>query len=212
MKVHAILLIGPTGVGKTPFGEYLEKHGLDGRRCFHFDFGHQLRSIARQSSPPEGFDRGEHAFIKDVLEKGVLLENEHFPIAEKIIDIFLQDRGFGEKDILVLNGLPRHADQARDVDKKVETGAVVVLDCEAKDIFRRIRKNAGGDRSERTDDGIEMVSRKLNIFRERTAPLIRHYSEAGRRVFKVKVTSSSTARDVYSEFISLKELQPLTHR
>ncbi len=203
MNVHAMLLIGPTGVGKTPFGGYLEKRGFDGRRCFHFDFGHQLRAIAGHETAPDGFSRKEHSFIKDVLEKGALLENEHFHIAEKIIDVFLRDRDFSGTDILVLNGLPRHTDQARDMDRKVKTEAVIVLDCEAEDVFRRIGENTGGDRSGRTDDKIEMVRRKLDIFHERTAPLIGHYAAAGSDVCRVRVTASSTVEDVYSDFISM---------
>ncbi|MGE5300188.1 MAG: nucleoside monophosphate kinase [Acidobacteriota bacterium] len=203
MNVRAMLLIGPTGVGKTPFGGYLETRGLGEGRCLHFDFGHQLRAIAGHRTPPDGFSREEHSFIRDVLEKGLLLENEHFHIAEKIIEIFLRDRDFSDTDILVLNGLPRHADQARDMDKKVKTEAVIVLDCEAEEVFRRIGENTGGDRSGRTDDNIEMVSRKLDLFRERTAPLIGHYAAAGCDVFRVKVTASSTVEDVYSDFISM---------
>jgi adenylate kinase len=205
VNIEAILLIGPTGVGKTPFGECLEKRGLGGRRCHHFDFGYQLRSIAAGSAPPAGFSQGEHSFVRAVLEEGLLLENEHFPIAEKIIDKFLQESCFGAGDMLVLNGLPRHPGQARDVDRKVRVMAVVVLECEAENIFRRIKENVGGDRSEREDDSVEMVRKKLNLFRERTAPLIEHYSTAGRRVLKVKVGSSSTAEDTYSQFLSLAE-------
>ena len=203
MNVRAMLLIGPTGVGKTPFGGYLEKRGLGGNRCLHFDFGHQLRAIAGHGKPPDGFSREEHFFIRDVLEKGLLLENEHFHIAEKIIDMFLRDRNFSGKDILVLNGLPRHTDQARDMARKAKTEAVIVLDCEAEDVFRRIGENTGGDRSGRADDNIEMVRRKLNIFHKRTAPLIEHYAAAGCDVFRVKVTASSTVEDVYSDFISM---------
>ncbi len=47
MKIpKAILLLGPTGSGKTPLGQALEKKGLAGRRCVHFDFGANLREIA----------------------------------------------------------------------------------------------------------------------------------------------------------------------
>ena len=87
-EVRAILLLGPTGAGKTPLGEYFEKKGFGGRKCLHFDFGHEMRSIALGNRPPEGFDKEEHSFIRDVLDKGLLLENEHFPIAKKIIDFF----------------------------------------------------------------------------------------------------------------------------
>ena len=47
---HALLLIGPTGSGKTPLGELLERSGLWGRPCRHFDFGERMRRIALQSA------------------------------------------------------------------------------------------------------------------------------------------------------------------
>lgn len=198
-----MLLIGPTGVGKTPFGSCLEQNGFRGRRCLHFDFGHELRTVAQQEIAPEGFSLREHLFIREVLEKGLLLENEHFPIAEKVIDAFLLKNGFGRDDILVLNGLPRHRDQARDIDRKVDITGLIVLECTAEDIFERIRCNTGGDRLGRSDDGVEMVRKKLEIFHTRTAPLVSHYSKAGKVVFRVTVASFSTAEDLYSDFLSL---------
>ena len=203
MNVRAMLLIGPTGVGKTPFGAHLEKRGFDGRRCFHFDFGHQLRVIAGLGTPPEAFSRGEHAFIKDVLNKGLLLENEHFPIAEKILDLFLKKSGFTGGDVLILNGLPRHEDQAKDLDRRMEVTSLVVLDCTAEDVVQRIRSNTGGDRLERSDDGAEMVRKKLGIFHARTAPLVKHYGKAGKVILRLKVTSTSTAEDLYTDFLLL---------
>ncbi len=203
LPAHAMLLLGPTGVGKTPFGCCLERNGLSGRRCLHLDFGHELRTIAVQAVPPDGFSLEEQSFIRDVLEKGLLLENEHFPIAEKVVDAFLRRKGFGRGDIVVLNGLPRHKDQAKDIEKKMEVRGVVVLECSAEDIFERIRYNAGGDRLGRPDDSIEMIRKKLAIFHARTAPLVSHYAKAGRDVFRLKVSSYSTAEELYSDFLSL---------
>ncbi len=205
--VCAMLLIGPTGVGKTPFGSCLEKKGLKGNRCLHFDFGHELRNLAQQDVAPEGFSRQEHVFIRDVLEKGLLLENEHFPIAAKVIDAFMRRSGCDPDDILVLNGLPRHEDQARDIDRKMTITSLIVLECAVEDIFKRISHNTGGDRLGRSDDRIEMVRKKLDIFHARTEPLVDHYMKAGRGVVRLKVGSSSTAEDLYSDFLSL-DLKP----
>jgi len=36
---RAILLIGPTGSGKTPLGDWLQAYGFCGHRCHRFDFG-----------------------------------------------------------------------------------------------------------------------------------------------------------------------------
>ena len=209
LTVRAMLLIGPTGVGKTPFGSCLEKNGFRGNRCLHFDFGNELRTLAQQETTPEGFSRREHVFIRDVLEKGLLLENEHFPIAAKVIDAYMRRSGCGRDDILLLNGLPRHEDQARDIDRTMTITSLIILECAVEDIFKRIRHNTGGDRLGRSDDGIEMARRKLEIFHARTAPLVNHYMEAGRDVFRLKVASSSTGEDLYSAFLSFEHKPPV---
>jgi len=196
--VRAVLLLGPTGAGKTPFGEYLEKRSLDGRKCFHFDFGHQLRAISACDCPPEGFDGKEHSFIRDVLDKGVLLEREHFPLAGKIVNSFLRRCRFAGGDTLVLNGLPRHVEQARDMDEMVAIESLIVLECNAEDVRDRVRSNVGGDRTDRSDDSIEMVQKKLEIYKIRTAPLIDYYADKGCSIVRIEVLRGSTAEDMYS--------------
>lgn len=201
-RLASLLLIGPTGVGKTPFGSYIEEKGLGGKRCVHFDFGHQLRTVADSAAPPAGFGSAEHSFVRKVLVQGLLLENEHFHIAVKILDSFARSRDFRHGDMMVLNGLPRHEGQARDMDCVVDIRGLIVLECTPEDVFERIRLNAGGDRTGRDDDGIDMVRKKLEIFTSRTEPLIQYYEKAGRNIFRVRVGVSSTAEEVYRSFIS----------
>jgi len=200
---EAILLIGPTGSGKTPLGSHIEQHGMSGRRCHHFDFGHELRSIADADTVPEGFTESEHQFLQDVLIKGLLLEDQHFPLAKKIVRDFLADRSFEESDILILNGLPRHTGQAQDMSELVNVTCLLVLECSAGDVCARIKGNTGGDRTDRIDDAEEMIRKKLEIFHGRTAPLIDHYAEQGSRLIKLPVHAASTAETVYSRLISL---------
>lgn len=200
-KINSLLLIGPTGTGKTPLGGCFEEHGIQGQVCFHFDFGNELRTIAGLEHPPEGFSREEHAFIKDVLYRGLLLENKHFHIAEKIIYAFTERHKLKENDIMVLNGLPRHIDQAKDMAGIVIVGAVIVLECTADKILKRIEGNTGGDRSGRTDDSPEMVNKKLKIFHERTAPLIDYYSNAGSKIIWSKVTAFSAVEKLYGDLL-----------
>ena len=198
---RSILLLGPTGAGKSPLGNEIQKKGINGERCFHFDFGHELRSIADLRMPPGGFQNKDLSFIRDVLEKGLLLENEHFHIAEKIVHYFLRGNDFREDDILILNGLPRHVDQAIDMAGIVEVRSLVVLECGPEEVYSRIEKNTGMDRTGRPDDGIAMIRKKLDIFNARTAPLIEHYSNMGCDILKVRITAALTPDDAYDAFI-----------
>lgn len=195
----ALLLIGPTGSGKTPLGDMIGEQGINGTRCLHFDFGARLRAIGRMPLPSPLFTATEHAFIREVLEQGALLEDEHFPIAEKILQHFLDAEGFKEHDLLVLNGLPRHSGQARCMKPIVAVRGLIVLDCSADVVCTRIGLNTGGDRTGRTDDEAGMIRRKLAVFQERTEPLISHYRAEGARVCRISVGARMSVGDMYGE-------------
>ena len=141
----------------------------------------------------------ERAVILDSLTSGALLENENFPIAEKILDRFVEEKGIEPDDWLVLNGLPRHAGQARDLEQSVEIKVVVYLTGTAAVIKERIRLDAGGDRAGRSDDSLEAVEKKLKIFEERIWPLHRFYADRRVPILKIPVGAGTTAEEVLAE-------------
>jgi len=175
----AILLLGPTGSGKTPLGEMLQRRGLWGRRCAHFDFGANLRRIAA-GGRCAGLTPGERAVIRRALRTGALLQDDEFPIALKILQSFVARRA-EPADWLVLNGLPRHAGQARGITPVARVSLVVRLLCSPATALRRIRRNVAGDRT------------------GRTAPLLDHYAEAGVQVRCVRVGVATRVEDVWRE-------------
>lgn len=192
-----LLLLGPTGSGKTPLGEFLEAHGLCGRRCLHFDFGANLRRVAEGSF--EGLRTEDIAVVRDSLATGALLEKETFRIATGILSLFLSGHGGGECDWLILNGLPRHVDQAQDVDGIVDVRLVVFLDCAATVVAERIRCNSGGDRDDRTDDDQDFVRKKLDIFYSRTTPLLDHYRHKGVRIVSIEIGIDTGPPDIVAQ-------------
>ena len=206
--IDSILLLGPTGVGKSPLGDAIARNGLFGRRCHHLDFGSELRGAVSREELSSAYSSNELDFLRGVLEQGLLLENEHFPLAEKIFSLFLDRAGFASHGLLILNGIPRHTGQSKDIARIARILALIVLDCTVDDVFHRIQNNVGGDRSERLDDDKKLIAKKLEIFQERTAPLIDYYSKGGCRIYRVNVSATTTTEQAYQSLSSLAAAHP----
>ncbi len=195
----ALLLVGPTGSGKTPLGRLLEERGLRGRACRHFDFGSRLRAVDAGADTVASLTPAERRVIARSLAEGTLLEDADFPVARKILRAFLDAmEGTAPADaIVVLNGLPRHAGQAEMIRGTVEVRAVAALACSAAAAAARILGDAGGDRSGREDDRAVDVERRLRIYEDRTRPLLAYYETRGAAILRLPVGERSTAGDLY---------------
>ena len=196
----AILLVGPTGSGKSPLGDYFEKTGFNGRRCCHFDFGRSLRELAAGESVPDGLTSQDLSFVTELLEGGALLEKNRFYIAAGTLRHFIYQKQMGIGHFLVLNGLPRHVEQAKEVDRMIEVKHLLYLSCTADVVRRRIEINSGGDRSGRNDDSPEEIERKLELFRERTIPLLEYYTSRGVAVHTIEVNLHATPKQILECF------------
>lgn len=194
-ELTGILLLGPTGSGKSPLGDWLERHGVDRRRCRHFDFGAQLRATQGPAGP-SFLSREEIGWIGAMLSRAALLEDAQFSIALRILEHFAAVNDMREGDVVVLNGLPRHVGQAVALDGAVRMERVVALRCVAEVVLERIRVNAGGDREDRHDDTPDDIRRKLRLYAERTEPLVAHYRALGVRVDAVDVGVRTQPDDI----------------
>lgn len=193
----SVLLIGPTGSGKTPLGEELERRGFLGRSCLHFDFGANLRAAAAGRADDYGLTGPELETIRRSLATGALFEAGDLPMIVKILTGFAASRRQDPASLLVLNGLPRHRGQAESLAPVVAVERVISLEADAAVIAERIRGDPGRDRAARTDDDLAAVGRRLAVFRERTAPLLGFYRERGVPVTSVRVSGSMTAAAIY---------------
>jgi adenylate kinase len=198
LNYRAILIVGPTGSGKSPLGDLLQARGLGGKRCFHFDFGANLREVAEASFPREPLTDDDVETIRSVLGSGALLEDDQFHIAKKILLGFISKKGVGEDSIIILNGLPRHIGQAGMIDSIIKIERVICLECSPEVVAERIRINTGGDRTHRTDDSLDEIRNKLDIFRERTAPLVGHYRSKGSEISLIDIDIIMRAEDMWA--------------
>jgi adenylate kinase len=193
----AILLLGPTGSGKTPLGQVLEERGLWGHPCSHFDFGDNLREIVARDEPDKSIGAEDIALLRRMVQEGLLLEDEHFPLAARILRRFAARRPPDPEAWIVLNGLPRHLGQAQDMEGVIAVRTVVYLACSAQVVAERIGDNVGGDRDRRQDDAPEAIRRKLAIFAERTVPLLHYYRSRQVSVETVEVGPRTTAEEMW---------------
>ncbi len=194
---RAILIVGPTGSGKTPLGEYIASRGLAGRRAAHFDFGENLRLIDQGQGVRLSAD--DVAVVRDSLRTGALLENERFYIAGHVLAAFVAAHGLAADDYVILNGMPRHVGQAADVDAIADVQRVIYLDCSPEVVHARISCNSGGDREGRVDDAQAAVEAKLKIFKERTMPLLDYYRSRGVKIVDYIVGLESDPVRIYEE-------------
>jgi adenylate kinase len=193
----AILLIGPTGSGKSPLGCAAEKAGLDRRACLHFDFGHQLRQAANGYPPDNGLTDEETQHIRQVLAESALLEDDAFTIAATLLKRFIAQQTTHPSDTIILNGLPRHSGQARRIEAITRVIAVVNLDCPPSLVAERIRQNSGGDRRGRTDDDSRAIAHKLAVYAARTAPLLEHYRGKGAPIITRAVSLHDSPQEIW---------------
>ncbi len=193
----AAVLLGPTASGKTPLGKLIAKRGLWVRSCVHFDFGSNLRQIVHRNLPDDFIGPEDIGFLRQVLESGALLEDDRFPLAERILRRFLARTGADAKTLVVLNGLPRHVGQAEAIRSILDVDLVIHLRCSSETVLERIRSNIAGDRTGRQDDDLDAIRNKLELFSRRTAPLLDYYAKLGARIETVEVTAAMSPQQTW---------------
>ena len=193
----AILLMGPTGSGKTPLGDEIGRRGIGGRRCIHFDFGASLRALASGPDAARWLTEAEVGAVRASLATGALFEDRDLPMIARIVERFAKGTRLGPGTLLVLNGLPRHKEQAEGLAGILAVERIVRLEADAEVIRDRFRLDPGGDRAGRADDTVEAVRKRIADYRERTLPLLEYYRRRGVPVVTVRVTAAMSAAEMY---------------
>lgn len=211
-----IILLGPPGAGKGTQAEKLvKKFGIP-----HISTGDMFRAAIK-----EGTELGMKA--KEYMDKGELVPDEIVVgiVKERLLQPDCRD-GF------LLDGFPRTVAQAQALGEALkEMGAtidvVLNVDVEQEELLSRltgrrvckgcgstyhIRFNpptvrnvcdkCGGELYQRSDDTVETVKQRLEVYRNQTAPLIDYYSEAG---LLVTVDGARDIEEVFEDIVTILE-------
>ncbi|MBZ4688538.1 MAG: adenylate kinase [Clostridia bacterium] len=188
-----LILMGPPGAGKGTQAEKLQKE----LSIPHISTGDMFRKAIKEET-----ELGKEA--KKYLDSGALVPDE---ITVGIVKERLQEPDCNEG--FMLDGFPRTVPQAEalektmaDLDEKLD--AVIYINVPKEKLIerltgRRVCKNCGatyhvqfnppkeegncdecgGELYQRSDDTVETVENRLNVYLENTRPLIDYYKEKG---------------------------------
>ena len=167
--------------------------------------------------------------VKNYVDKGILVPDE------VVVEVLIQQlskisngKGF------ILDGYPRTLDQAKTLDTITKIDVILLLDVPDRIIIerlstRRICKNCGtvynirflrtktenvcdkcgGPLYQRSDDNLEVIKKRLQIYRKQTNPLLDFYREKQVPFIVSKTTSLESPPELMVEemFAELKKLK-----
>ncbi len=201
-----IVLLGPPGSGKGTHGQ----RWAEENDWLYAATGDLLREAVKKQTPV-----GIQA--KAYMDKGLLVPDE---VMHGIVEEVLM----GLDRPLVLDGYPRTLVQAEVLDEMAKrlgwhVKMAVLLNLSDEEIVERLSARrvcpncqaiynlkskpprndeicdeCGGKLIQREDDKPEVIRKRLDVYREQTAPVVDYYRKKG---FLVEVCSSGTAEEVY---------------
>jgi len=201
-KYNAILLLGAPGTGKGTQGQMLGK--LPG--VVHVAMGDIFRSLDKTSELGKVF--------VEYSTKGLLVPDEFVvKLWKSHMDKMIADGKFNPaSDLLILDGLPRNVNQAKEIEPVVNVTKIIVLRCEhgMNDIIQRMKDRAL--KQGRADDANEAtIRRRFEVYEAETAPVLAHYPAKLRVDVDALQTPLAVAHDVLCAVLGrTKEMKPLT--
>jgi len=167
-----LILLGPPGAGKgTQAQQLVAKYGI-----VQLSTGEMLRAAVKASTP-----LGRQ--VGDIMARGALCPDD--------IVVSIVEQRIGEPDArkgFILDGFPRTVPQAEALDRMlakhgIALDAVIELKVDEAALIRRIESRIAETQARgealRPDDNPDVLRRRLEAYREQTAPLIAYYRDHG---------------------------------
>ena len=155
-----LLFLGPPGAGKGTQAERLAaREGL-----LHLSTGDLLRAEVRAGTP-----LGQEA--EAVMARGEL-------VSDALVLAIVRSRLEGHSGGWLLDGFPRNLGQAEALDALLaslgqQIEVVILLELDDALLVQRLLGRG------RSDDNAEVISHRLGVYRDQTAPLVAHYEGLG---------------------------------
>jgi adenylate kinase len=155
-----LVLIGIQGAGKSTQGNMLSNElGIP-----YLSSGHVFREMSKDKSKIG-------RWLKETLNSGALVPDEQ---TLEIILTYLQKPEYSKG--YILDGFPRTVPQAEAFGNEAEK--VIYLDVSDREALWRI----SGRASDREDETLHAIRKRIALFHEKTEPVIEYYRDQGKLI------------------------------
>jgi adenylate kinase len=192
-RFSAILMFGPPGSGKGTQGKFL---GLVGSH-YHLSSGDIFRGLSPQS--PSGKLFYEYARHGKLVPDDATIE-----ICRRyILGLIATNRYFPEKQLLILDGLPRTKRQAEILEDVIEVKKIILLDVpDRKVLIDRLEKRAAIE--QRNDDQKRAVlEQRIRAYEQQTLAVLSHYPKSLIATFNAIQTPAQVLCDILHQLCPL---------
>ena len=166
-----VILLGPPGAGKGTQAQRLEeRHGMK-----QLSTGDMLRALVASGSA-----LGQKA--TEIMDAGQLMPDEL--MVQMISDRIAQADCAGG---FILDGFPRTVRQAEALDEMLaaqgmKLHAVIEMRVADEVLVDRINTRIAQSQTARSDDNVETLKKRLDVYHGQTAPILPYYEAQGRLI------------------------------
>ncbi len=194
-RYHAVMLVGPPGVGKGTQGKMLAQ--IPG--IFHISSGDMFRELDANSKYGQIFQ--EYARVGKLVPDEITVE-----IWQHYMETKVREGVYApECDLLILDGIPRNITQAKLIAPYIEVFKIIYMICEDREVmFKRIRGRSL--KENRIDDSEELVVRyRWDVYKRETEPLIDHYPQELIRLIDADNIASDVLHQILSAIVPIQK-------
>jgi adenylate kinase len=165
-----VVLLGPPGSGKGTQSKFLvEKFGF-----IQISTGDLLRDQVQQKDSSMGKE------ISEIMKNGELVPDEI------VIKLIIEKISIFKEENIIFDGFPRNINQAKVLDESLEKISVsldkaVFINVDYEILKERIisRINESGDENKRSDDNVQTLVKRIDVYKKNTLPIVKYYKEKG---------------------------------
>jgi len=186
MEYKSILVFGPPGIGKGTQAKLLAKD----EKYFHFSTGDMFRNMDKTNSIGKQ--------VHDLISGGNFVPDElTIELFLKTLERYRQEGKLKEGKILILDGIPRTAKQVELLKGKIDVIKIIYFTSSSDEVLaERLQKRAVIEG--RADDNLEVIKKRLEIYRRDTALVLEKYPKS----IILEIDGMPSIEQVYKDMIT----------